>query len=432
MQQEPTEGSRPRTSRPRRIPRRRPRIALYSHDILGLGHLRRNLLIAQALSRSELAATCLLISGANETNFFSLPEGVDRLTLPRISKDLRGKYRSARLEMTVGELATLRQKLIRLALEQFEPDVLIVDFNPTGVCGELLPALESIEKHGRTRCVLGLREVLDDFDTVQSEWLSKRKVQVMERFYDAIWIYGDSQIFDPLREYGFPASIANKAHYTGYLDQSSRLNGTCESSRSGVNGDTPRQRKTVACVVGGGLDGARLIRTFIDAVPPDFDGMVLTGPYMPQSDLHVVRHAAASSPNIQILEFTPEADRLIAGADRVVGMAGYNTVCSILSFRKPALLVPRVTPRREQWIRADRLSKLNLVDVISPDELTPDHLAEWLRRPVTHLQSARYFVDLNGLDRIVAGIAALVLGDENPVPLAPATVLQPSAMDAPQ
>ncbi len=30
---------------------RRPRIALYSHDTQGLGHIRRNLLIARALCR---------------------------------------------------------------------------------------------------------------------------------------------------------------------------------------------------------------------------------------------------------------------------------------------------------------------------------------------------------------------------------------------
>ena len=45
-------------------------------------------------------------------------------------------------------------------------------------------------------------------------------------------------------------------------------------------------------------------------------------------------------------------EELIAGAKAVVAMGGYNTYCEILSFDKPALIVPRVAPREEQLIRA--------------------------------------------------------------------------------
>ena len=42
----------------------------------------------------------------------------------------------------------------------------------------------------------------------------------------------------------------------------------------------------------------------------------------------------------------------MARAAGVVAMGGYNTFCEILSFDKPALVVPRVRPRLEQAIRA--------------------------------------------------------------------------------
>ena len=38
----------------------------------------------------------------------------------------------------------------------------------------------------------------------------------------------------------------------------------------------------------------------------------------------------------------------------VVAMGGYNTFCEILSFGKPALIVPRTAPRQEQYLRAER------------------------------------------------------------------------------
>jgi predicted glycosyltransferase len=39
------------------------RIALYSHDTVGIGHMRRNLSIAQALARSVGEPLILLITG---------------------------------------------------------------------------------------------------------------------------------------------------------------------------------------------------------------------------------------------------------------------------------------------------------------------------------------------------------------------------------
>jgi predicted glycosyltransferase len=272
-----------------------------------------------------------------------------------------------------------------------------------------MPALELLAHRGRTRIVLGLRDVIDDLSVVQSDWLSRRKVQVVEQFYDAVWIYGDSRVFNPVREYSFPPLIADKTRFTGYLDQSSRLNGApVDDRRWAANGDSHPQRKTVACVVGGGSDGSRLIETFVDAVLPEIEAVVLTGPYIPRPDLAAIKLAASKLPNVQILEFSTEADWLIANVDRVVAMAGYNTVCSILSFGKPALLVPRITPRREQWIRAELFSKLKLVDVLSPDQLTPGSLTAWMMQGANGCHRARDLVDLNGLDRIVQLTAALL------------------------
>ncbi len=48
-------------------------------------------------------------------------------------------------------------------------------------------------------------------------------------------------------------------------------------------------------------------------------------------------------------------------------MGGYNTFCEILSFDKPALIVPRSVPRQEQLIRASRAEGLGLVSMLDPD-----------------------------------------------------------------
>ena len=49
-------------------------------------------------------------------------------------------------------------------------------------------------------------------------------------------------------------------------------------------------------------------------------------------------------------------------------MGGYNTFCEILSFDKPALIVPRTRPRLEQYIRASRAQELGLVSMLVDDD----------------------------------------------------------------
>ncbi len=50
----------------------------------------------------------------------------------------------------------------------------------------------------------------------------------------------------------------------------------------------------------------------------------------------------------------------------------------ILSLRKRALIIPRIVPRLEQWIRASRMAEKNLVTCLHPDSLTPQSITDWL------------------------------------------------------
>jgi predicted glycosyltransferase len=62
-------------------------------------------------------------------------------------------------------------------------------------------------------------------------------------------------------------------------------------------------------------------------------------------------------------------------------MGGYNTFCEILSFDKPALIVPRITPREEQLIRARRAADLGVIDMLLPQQAEdPELMAKALRR----------------------------------------------------
>src|SRR5207247_7846737 len=109
------------------------------------------------------------------------------------------------------------------AREAVAPDVLIVDTVPRGALRELDTVVESLRARGRTRLVLGLRDVLDEPARLQREWARAQNQEAVRTYYDAVWVYGDPAVYDPVREYGFAPDVAAKVRYTGYLDQRARL-----------------------------------------------------------------------------------------------------------------------------------------------------------------------------------------------------------------
>jgi predicted glycosyltransferase len=117
---------------------------------------------------------------------------------------------------------------------------------------------------------------------------------------------------------------------------------------------------------------------------------------------------ASANPSVRFLERTAEADVLIREADAVVTMGGYNSVCSVLSYKKPALVIPRVVPRTEQLIRAERLAKRGLVDWIHPDQLTPGALSRWMHTVAPAEVDHSDRIDMRGLERISMLVADLL------------------------
>ncbi len=396
------------------------RVAMYSPGMVGFGHIRRNASIAQALRCSSLQPVIIMVAEARQAAALPMPQGVDSVTLPALRKEADGWVKPRFLDVSDQDLIALRARVIKSAIKSFEPDVLIVDHLPRGAGRELDRTLERLRRHGNTRCVLGLRDVLQDPKTVDSNWSDQANGDAIRDYYDAIWIYGDPAVYDPVREYGIFDQVAEKVHYTGYLDQRPRLEFAGAQSAQ-MLANLP-SGKLAVCVVGGGQDGAALAEAFVRAeLPVDTVGVVVTGPYMPANIRQRLRRIAERRPRLKLLEFVPEPAPLINRADRVIAMGGYNTTCEVLSFEKHGLIVPRVSPKPEQLIRAERLRDLGLIDMLHPDHLSPGALSEWLARDLGPPPSSRSRIDFGGLARMPGMLAELL--DAPARPTAPAVVV---------
>ncbi|MEM6304760.1 MAG: hypothetical protein AAF744_08575, partial [Pseudomonadota bacterium] len=173
------------------------RIMFYSHDTFGLGHLRRSRALATALTQSDPSASAIILTGSPVAGRFTFPERVDHIRLPGVTKLTDGSYISQTLGMGIDETTSLRAGIIQTAIEQYEPDLMIVDKEATGFRGELLPTLEWLNLRGRTKLVLGLRDVLDEPDVLAAEWERKAAIPAIEKFYGEIWVYGMRDVYDP-------------------------------------------------------------------------------------------------------------------------------------------------------------------------------------------------------------------------------------------
>lgn len=375
------------------------RIAIYSHDTMGLGHIRRNFLIAKTLSKSNLKCSILLISGTNKANEFSLPENVDILTLPSLYKNSVGNYSSKQLNIPLEDIISIRSNIIKTAVKSFNPDIFIADKVPRGVLKELDPALKYLQSNTNTKCILGLRDILDGPDTVTREWKEVKYEKAIKKYYHSIWVYGDKRIYDLATEYKFSKDTESKICYTGYLVKENKLKSYIERRNKDLKIQLPNGRM-ILCLLGGGQDGFDISKAFVETqFPKQTFGVLLTGPFMEHEDRNHIMELASKNPKIFVYGFVPDPNYLLLKADKVIAMGGYNTICELISQKKDTLVIPRTIPRSEQLIRAQRLRDIGLFDFVHPDNISPQIFSQWVKdsKPKPRLSP---HIDLDGLTKI--------------------------------
>jgi predicted glycosyltransferase len=376
------------------------RILIYSHDTMGLGHLRRCRTIAHSLVERFKQVSVLILSGSPIIGSFDFRARVDFVRVPGVIKLRNGEYTSLNLHLDIEQTLKLRGSIIQHTAEMFEPDLFIVDKEPMGLRGEVLETLEMLKPKG-TRLVLGLRDVLDEPRLLEPEWQRKNVLPALRDLYDEIWVYGLPQICDPLEGISLPISVRQKMVYTGYLHR--------EVPSHGAPPRMPEitQRPYLLVTTGGGGDGEGLIEWVLRAYERDpllpYPALLVLGPFMQPERQAEFMQRAERLKRVDVITFHSHLETLVARAAAVVAMGGYNTFCEVLSLDKRALIVPRTEPRLEQYIRCARAAQLGLISMLADDgRYDAEVMASALRRLPSQSRPSEVVVPglLEGLDNV--------------------------------
>jgi predicted glycosyltransferase len=386
------------------------RVLFYSHDGTGLGHLRITLGVAGAYAAVRPQDSLLLLTGSLQAGAFPLPNSLDYVKLPAMPK--REIYAS--LPPTEGYTGAhnstirFRAALALATFQAFAPELVVVDHAPAGLFRELAPTFEWMRGLPRRPLLaLLMRDITFGPEQTRKIWTNEGVYPLLDDWYDRILVYGDREVFDPLAAYDLSPAAAAKTVFCGYLSPAPpRRAPDAVRLELGATG-----MPLVAVSAGGGHDGAALIGAYLAGLRersgPRLFSYVVTGPLLADDERARVSALADGLPDLRIVEFDPDYAAVVAAADVVVSMGGYNSLTEAVSFGKRPVVVPRLPGPEEQILRAVGLARLDLATVVPPESLRPATLWSAIdgefRRPPPSSPSLPF----DALDRIACELAGL-------------------------
>ena len=372
------------------------KVLLYSHDSVGLGHLRRNLAIAGEITAKFENSTVMIVTGSACATQFVLPRNTDLIKIPTITKDDAGDYVTDSFGGSLQVTLAFRSKMILEAFRSFEPHLVIVDHQLTGLKGEALAMLREA-KTKESLLFFGMRDVKDGAEAVRRAWDNADCRWALNNCYDQVCVYGMQEVFDPREAYAPLLDEVKRCDFTGFIVRPEKHVATRQA---------PRARKKVLVIFGGGGDGAQRAEQYLQALtntPAHWDSHIITGPLM---DPDVIRRLTSKAKKIQplgsvtIKRFHRDIPRLLSRVDAVVSMAGYNSCAEILQSGVPAVLMPRSFPREEQLIRAMRMAQLGWVSAMPQANPDPEYIIDAVEWALESSRKSSLEANLNGLNNL--------------------------------
>ena len=200
---------------------------------------------------------------------------------------------------------------------------------------------------------------------------------LMNQYFDLLLVHADPK-FHNLEE-SFPRikDIKSPIKYTGYVAQSPPVNWiNSEEDLANINLKKP----IILVSIGGGQLGHELLQSVIQASPIierflPHQIIVFAGPFFPDDKLLELQKTAANYSNLILQKYTANLLAYMEKAELSISLCGYNTTMNILRTRVNSMIFPS-NKDWEQKIRAEKLEKLGLTEIIHPSDLNPESLSQ--------------------------------------------------------
>ena len=320
------------------------RIALYCHNTLGLGHIMRSALIADALRARDEGAELCMTTGCRMLDRIRLPATV---TIERLEP-----ITPADLARGVPPQSARRSRAIAAFVRDWRPDVLLVDLLPEGLNGELLAALEHCERErAPTRFVLGIPYPADK--SLRRPCWGAQKLAIDH--YRTVIAYGDPDFAPVLNPYRDMIRDADQL-YAGIVTQPP------PPLPEPVADDLPP-----LLVI---LNGGGGTRGLFGAIARPVAGLLAAGTLRARVVGGVLGSWTDSDlgPLAGQVEFVGAmtVEEAVQGARIVVSRAGYNSAFALAQMPVPVVFVPQQQSHGEQADRARALARLDGIWCVEP------------------------------------------------------------------
>jgi len=375
----------------------RKRVFLYVQHLLGIGHLKRAAVLANALAAAGLEVT--LASGGRPVAVLAV-EGAQFVQLPpAAAADLTFK-------LLVDEQGTpiddrwreRRREALLAAYEAAAPHVLVLELYPFGrrqMGFELLPLLDAARASPRRPAIVSsVRDIVGGGR--RKPHRQDEMLVLAERYFDHVLVHGDPGLIPFERTFRHAARIAHKLHYTGYVIGRAPVR---------VPKDAAGQGEVIVSA-GGGAMGMRLLECAIRARPltslAHRTWRVLAGANMAAQDFATLEALTADAGGGQLVLEPARADfpALLADCALSISQAGYNTMLEVLDAGARAVVAPFAGGEEvEQALRATILAERGLIELLAEDALTPALLAAAVERAARRPRPPGAEINMGGAEK---------------------------------
>ncbi len=380
----------------------RPRVLVYVQHLLGTGHLKRAILVSDAMSRAGMAVT--LVSGGLPVPGL-VPTLARWVQLPPVAAaDLAFKTLVDACGRPVDEnLRQQRRDALLALLREIDPQLLLVELFPFGrrqMRFELLPLLEAARQAADPPLIVSsVRDVLGGGQ--KDPQRQQRMLELFDRYFDHVLVHADPSLVPFERTFAHVPELGARLHYTGYVVD--------PLPDSGASTDTNLGRGEVLVSAGGGAVGQALLETAVRARGltrlSEVRWRVLAGAGIGATVFDELGALARALHGDGVVVERNRADfTLLLRRCRVsVSQAGYNTVMETLQAGARAVMVPFAGgSEREQTLRACVLAERGWIDMVPESTLTPASLAQAIDRAAVRASTVPAPLRFDGADASAA------------------------------